>query len=94
MSSSVYICSMNKNKYSQTHDLYDHICVLNVLIRTLAEYLMEKGIEAVIIILEWDYTSVLQIMVVVARIKIAENKNLTKAVLIESSGGKRNRTQG
>lgn len=33
-------------------------------------------------------------MVVVARIKIAENKNLTKAVLIESSGGKRNKTQG
>ena len=87
----MYICWMNKNT-TQTHDIYDHICVLNVI--TLAEYCMVKGIEPVIIILESDYMSVLHNMLVVAGIKIVENKNLTKAVLVESSNGKRLRTQG
>lgn len=33
-------------------------------------------------------------MVMVVRIKIAENKNLTKAALIEPYGGEKNRTYG
>lgn len=78
---------MNKSKYSQAHDLYNHIRVLNVTLHGERDCgcCSNSGMRL---------PGCISLCVMVARIKRAENKNLTKAVLIESYGGKRSKTKG
>lgn len=67
---------MNKSKYSQARDFYDHIRVLNVTLHGERDCgCCNSGMRL---------PGCISLCVMVARIKRAENKNLTKAVLIES----------